>query len=350
MKKIVALAISLLQCLFIFPQKEKYPGRVAPSDYTENSKGIAQLADSNIHVLTIFVMNSIKPINWESPSTLVESTIKGYKAKLLHPRQYLLGHMIARLQSPLVGGTKYSAMVSTSMREKRVLMLKEQVGLGILGLAMGGKLDTEKDMLRDLKFTSRMDNLAYVKYKISEESARKIILFMEGFSSSTNGDLSPCNYYGGAFWPRYYNEGAGCSAYGMSMIDVAGFLEKEHNYWKVVVNIPLELVGGELNHGKKVSTKEILKGKSWVSDVLDQDYIHFSIYDPSFIYEWIMENRNKTGDGNYINDEENNIPGLFSDKTNIKPSREDPVFLPRPEPLLFIEHYVSKRSKRILQN
>ena len=76
-----------------------------------------QHPDSNRHVLTVFVMHSLKPIQWESPSSLFRSTFKGYKAKLLHHRHYLLKHMIARLESPLIGRTKYSAMVSHYFQE-----------------------------------------------------------------------------------------------------------------------------------------------------------------------------------------------------------------------------------------
>jgi hypothetical protein len=305
------------------------------------------LPDSDRHVLTVFVMNSIKPLNWESPSTLVRSTIKGYKAKLLHHRQYLLGHMIVRLESPLVGGTKYTAMVSVSMREKRVLMLKEQIGLGILGVAMDGKLDSDKDIIKDLKVFLHLGKLAYVKYKISEESAKKIILFMEGFSRSENGDPPPSNYYGGAFWPRYFNEGSGCTAYGMSIVDVAGLIGEEHNNWKVDVNIPMDLVGGELNQGKKVSRREILRSKTWVvrDSTPEQVYIHFSIYDPTLVFDWIMEQRNQTFDGYYLNEEEDEIPGLVSDMSHIKPGSEDPVFIPRPEPSIFIEYFDHKRAK-----
>lgn len=296
------------------------------------------------HVLTIFVMSSIKPINWESPSTLFESTLNGYKAKLLHHRQYLLGHMIARLESPLVGGTIYSAMVSTSAREKRALILKEKIGLGILGISMAGKLDTDKDILKDLKLFSRLNKLAYVKYEISEESARKIILFMNGFSQTENGDLPPCNYYGGAFWPRYINEGSGCTAYGMSIIDVAGLIGEEHNNWEVKVNIPMDLIGGELNEFRKVSKKEILESKSWVGDnILDRASIHFSIYDPSLVYDWIINQRNQTGDGYYVLEEEDEVPGLISDRRQIKPAGADSVFLTRPDSSIFIGLFKRKK-------
>lgn len=263
------------------------------------------------HVLTIFVIKSIKPILWESPSALVKSTTKGYKAKLLHQRQYLLEHLVVRLESPLVGGSKYSAMISTSMKEKRELMLKEKIGLGILGVAMGGKLDSESDIKKDLKLFSRLGKLAYVKYHINEEAAHKIVHFMEGFSRSDEGKPPASSYYGGAFWPRYEDEGSGCSAYGMSMVDIAGLIGEEHEDWKVEVNIPMELVGGELNHNQKVSRKEIKKHDSWAStnDSSLSAHIPFSIYDPSMVFDWVIKTRDNTETG-YVAENEGGIPGL----------------------------------------
>lgn len=312
-----------------------------PGFYTSATGQERAVANNDRHILTIFVTNSIRPIIWDSPSALYKSTIRGQMAKLFNRRQYLLGHMMVRLESPLVGGSKYSAMVSTSMREKRILVLKEQIGLGILGVAMGGELDSEKEIEEELKYFSRRNKLAYVKYLISEESARKIILFKEGFAHSENGDLPPSHYYGGAFWPRYHNEGAGCTAYGMAILDVAGLLAEKHNSWKVEVKIPMELVGGELNVGKKVSPREIKKTKTWVNpdNSLNQAYIPFSIYDPTIVLHWIKEQLIQSGEGNYVKEEEYGVPGLVFDMSHISPSPEDPVFIPRPEPSIFIEHF-----------
>lgn len=302
------------------------------------------LSDSGRHVLTVFFVNSLKPLDWESPASLVKSTTKGYKAKLLHHRQYLLGHMLVRLESPLAGGTKYSAMVSTSMKEKRVLMLKEKIGLGILGVAMGGKLDSEKDIQKDLRFFSRLDKITYVKYIISEESARRIIDFMTGFSLSEDGNLPPYSHYGGAFWPRYQDEGSGCSAYAMSVIDVAGLTDQEHADWKVEINIPMELVGGELNQGMKVPRRKLLKFHAWAREEDSRDTrIPFSIFDPSMAYDWVMNWRLQPGHG-YEKDEEGEIPGLVADRTHIKPDLLEPVFIQRNEPSPFVTLFERKRA------
>lgn len=300
----------------------------------------------NSHILTVYAMKSLKPLDWDSPASLVKSTTRGYKAKLLHHRQYLLGHMIIRLESPLIGGTEYASMVSTSMKEKRILMLREKIGLGILGIAMEGKLDSEEEIRKDLKLFSRIGKLAYVKYYISEEAARRIILFMEGFSRAEEGHLPPCSYYGGAFWPRYLGEGAGCTAYGICMLELAGLMGIEHHEWKVEVNIPVDLVGGGLNQDKKVSRREILKSGSWAlsGDSSSQAFIPFTIYDPSIVFDWVHEVRSHNSDG-YVSEEEGTVPGLVADKRHIKPNVDEPVFMKRPQPSLFIDYFERQNSR-----
>lgn len=306
-----------------------------------------EITDSSDHVLTIFVIKSLKPLNWESPSALVKSTMKGYKAKLCHHRQYMLGHMIARLESPLVGGTSLSAMVSKSMKEKRKLMMREKVGLGILGVALGGKLDSERGIQQDLKLFSRIEKIAYVRYRISEESARNIVLFQDAFSYSPEGKQPASSHYGGAFWPLYSGEGAGCSAYAMAMIEVAGLMGPEHRHWKVEINIPLDLIGGDLNQGKKVSSGKLKRSLNWSEndDSSDQSYIPFAIYDPTFAFEWIMKQQGTASDYTYVREEGNGIPGLFSDKRSIKPKVGESLFSERAQPSIFIEDFKRKLQK-----
>lgn len=304
--------------------------------------------DSSRHTLTVYMLPSLRPLHWESPSSLVRSALKGYKAKLFHHRQYLLGHMIVRLESPLAGGTKYSAMVSTSMKEKRVLMLKEKIGLGILGVPMGGKLDSDKDIHRDLTLFSRLKKVVYVKYLISEESARKINHFIDRFSQPENGYPSPSSHYGGAFWPLFHGEGAGCTSYAVATIEAAGLIGREHDHWKVEVNIPLNLVGGDLNDGRKVSTRELRKTMDWAraDTATGESFVPFSIFDPTLAYGWIIKQRLLEGDHIYVADEEMGMEGVVADRRYIRPAVNEPVFSKRTDSSLFIDLFQRTRQNQ----
>ena len=77
---------------------------------------------------------------------------------------------------------------------------------------------------------------------------------MDLFFNGKEDGFVPCKYYGGDFWPGYENEGSGCSAFGLAMMEAAG-ISAERPEWFVEVNIPEELVGGKFNNDRRVKNK-----------------------------------------------------------------------------------------------
>ena len=73
------------------------------------------------------------------------------------------------------------------------------------------------------------------------------------------------------------------------------------------------------------------------------DYVPYSVYEPSIMFDWIMEKRDKQ-DKTYLPIEENGVPGLVFDATQIDFDKDEPFFTERSEPNIFIEHY-KKRIK-----
>lgn len=296
--------------------------------------------DSSIHQLTIYAMQSIQPIDWKSPASLYRSVRKGFVSQICRKNQFLLGHLVVRFESPLNENPVFSGMVSSSKKEKRQLVMKEKVGMGILGAALQGHLETGDTVARQIRKYERLGKVAFVRYYINEEAAGRISRFINQFRHSTEGGFSPSSVYGGIFWPRYENEGAGCTAYGMAMLDLAGILGEDQGNWKVDVNIPVNLVGGAFNKGTKVRTKNIRHAGSWYSGTSDsvKAYIPFWIYDPNFMYDWVMKKREAGGDaGEYKPAMEGKIPGVVADRRNARPTSGEPVFLKRTESSVFID-------------
>lgn len=305
--------------------------------------------DSAIHRLTLYVMKSIKPIDWNSPASLYKTVRKGYISHIFRKNQFLLGHLAVRIESPLVKNPIYYGMVSSSNKEKRRMVRKEKIGLGILGAGLQGHLETGDTVMNEIKKYSRLGKVAFVRYLISEEAVKRISFFLEKFRSTSNGDISPSRIYGGVFWPRYENEGAGCTAFGMAILDLAGLLAQEQAGWKVNVKIPMDLIGGDFNGNHKISKKAIVRSNSWYAGNPDSvnNFVPFWIYDPSIIFDWVLKQRethDNRGGGNYHPIMENEIPGLISDRKYVKPSLSDPVFIKRTEPSVFIERFNRKRD------
>jgi hypothetical protein len=296
------------------------------------------------HELTIYVVRSVGPINWESPSTLYKSYIRSYLDHLFRKEMTLTGHLFVKLSTPLLDEPLYAGMCTPSKKERRMLVLKEKIGLAVLGASMKAKLENRHDLMKKIDYYARKNEIAFITYHLNEQSARRIVDFYNGFTSASGKNNVPCNYYGGAFWPRYVSEGAGCTAFGIAMLEMTGLLSKESNCWKREVNIPMYLIGGNFNNGRRIGSRMIKKTNSWGDGlgVENVDFVPFSIYDPSLIYYWVLDQRKPDSESlnwGYLPAEEAVIPGLSADRRQVKINSGDSIFLHRPQPNLFIEEF-----------
>ena len=297
------------------------------------------------HELTIYVIRSVGPIDWESPSTLYKSYVNAYVSHVFRKRMTLTGHLFVKLSTPLLEQPLYAGMCTPSRKERRILVLKEKIGLGVLGASMKAKLEQKNDLISKIDYFSGKNEIAFITYHLNEQSARRIVDFYNVFTSKSSLNSSPSDYYGGAFWPRYENEGAGCSAFGIAMLDAIGILDEESKSWVRNVNIPMNLVGGKFNEMQKVSGRKVKKTTCWHdgSGIEEVDYVPFSIYDPSLMYDWIMQQRalsNKFRIPGYFPSEESVIPGLSADRRYVRISQEEPIFIRRTVSNLFIREYL----------
>jgi len=288
-----------------------------------------------VHELTIYVIPSFSPLNWESPASLYRSTFESYTKSLFKTHKYSIGHLFIEFSTPLIDSVVLTSIRSSSDAEKRRLALKDKIGLGMLGAVLQGRMESRAELSKKIAYFSKKKQLAFIKYRISKESALRVIEFLKAFCSETREALTPSHYYGGAFWPRFINEGAGCSSFGMSVMEVAG-LFIDYPDWRYSVNIPINLIGGVYNNGVKVKQRTILKTNKWHSSEgnVNVDYVPITLYDPSLIFNWIILQR-KTAIKEAV--EINNIPGLYFDSREINLPEEVPIFFKRKNPSLFID-------------
>ncbi len=322
-----AAAACLLLCL---PET----GACVPSEDTTGS-----------HLLTLYVMLPVVPLDWESPASLYRSVRKGSVAKLIRRRQYLLGHLAIRLETPLIDQPHFSAMASASAKEKRNLVLKEKIGFGILGIGLQGKLEGEGEIKKRIEYYAGQGKIAFIRYRVSKESALEMLTFLQAFSEP-QGEAPPASrFYGGAFWPGFEKEGSGCTAYGMRLLELAGVTGPEREEWMEEVLVPLRLIGGGLNGGQRVKSREILHSAAWCGETGSpgEGCIPFGICDPARIYRWIIHRRKAGTHASfavYTPAAEGHIPGLECDVSHYLPSPGDSLFRKRDKPSLFIDYFM----------
>lgn len=294
-------------------------------------------AGDDSHELTVYVFPTLKPLDWTSPASLYKSTIDLYLKTMFLTDHYLLGHMAVKLQTPLLDKPLLTAQTSCGMEEKRKLLFNEKIGLGILGAALKGRMEPADELMHNLKVYARRDKLAFIKYKLNEKSTRRIIDFIKMYSSNMMGRQSQSGFYGGSFWPRYKYEGAGCSAFAIAILELAGIQPPDSCGWKINVNIPMKLIGGKFNQGKKIKSGEIKRTLLWHSGEGEKnvDFVSYNIYDPTYIYDWINNKIQQLNSG-YQVVSENGISGLLTDATTVECNEDEPVFLHNDSPDLFV--------------
>ena len=293
--------------------------------------------------LTIYAMPTLHPLDWSSPASLYKSMRKCYLKTITLSDNYLLGHVAVKLKTPLLPKPLLVAQASASARERIDLVLNQKVGFGIMGITLKGRLETEAELNHKLSVYTKREKLAFIKYKISHKAAQRILDFLNNYSTKTNGRFAPCDFYGGAFWPRYHNEGAGCSAFGITLLELANALPPEANEWKIDVNIPMNIIGGEINQNKKIKNRTIKKTNSWYTGngKMNSDYIRYFVYEPSIMFDWILD-KYKSDDSTYRPITENGAPGLIVDASTQEIDETQDIFYQRPEPNLFIDYFYKR--------
>ncbi len=288
--------------------------------------------------ITIFVIPALSQIDWTNPAMLFKTTLKCFFKAIIARNLYTIGHTIARIKSPRTLEPVYVAMSGKFHTEKVTSVLLKKMGFGVLGATLKGHIEPQNRIHKGIKLYGKRGKIAYIRFKVNEQSIDRVFEFVERFENKSKLRFAPCELYNGATWPRYENEGSGCSSFGMALLDVAGILPPGSEDWKANVLIPMNIIGGEFNQNKKIKVRTILKTTSWYTGegVEDVDFVRYSVYDPEKIFKWIKACRTQNEFG-YIAEDENGIAGLQIDMSYVQIT--EPVFLQRTVSNLFIKHY-----------
>ncbi len=302
------------------------------------------------HVITIFAIPEVTPIEWDNPSLLFKTTIKCYLNAALRKHYYVIGHVIARISSSKLDSAYYVAMNGAVQSEKVEYVMKKKVGLGVLGSTIKGRIEPVDHIHQGIELYAKRGKVAYLKFKINEQAVDRIMEFVHYYQQKNESGNAPCEFYNGALWPRYEKEGAGCSAFCLTLLDIANVLPAEaKDEWIRSVNIPMELIGGEFNDNKKIKFGSILKTKSWYSGDGKEgiDFVNYTVYDPGLIFNWI-NNKLLQNDSVYKPETEGNKSGLVVERRNV--SFTDNVLLQRKDTTFFPKFYYEKLRRMAEKN
>lgn len=337
--------LALILSLFIFVAV--FPGQAPLAQGSGKVSNTGDSLNSSRNELTIYVIPSKVKFDWTSPHTLYKSYLKNYTRNLLSKRAYVLGHAFIELSSPLVPENILAGMRAASSAEQREMVLREHYGLAILGAEMKGELETSTALEPKLNKYSRKGRIAFMKFIISDAATERLLKFFSSFKLMIDSNSASNAYYGGAFWPRYNGEGAGCSAFAVSFLDLAGLMNDIFKEWMIRVNIPMELIGGPYNENNEVKFREIKKYNSWATNC-DNDpdnCVNFGIYDPTLIFEWIgkvYDEKSVPGNLPVTPVRLNKSEGIVIDGRKVPVPVDEKIFQKRENPSIFIDYFHHK--------
>lgn len=231
--------------------------------------------------LTLYFIPSPNGIDWSTPGNMVKDVLKAQIGGKAHS----IGHVNIRVDCPTLGRSRLTGMTSDGNTEERELLFERGYGLGILFHTFLGRLDHEPEIEPDLRAMARERRLSSLRFAISTPTCARLLEYLDGFVA--RGDHLK---YGLPNRPRY-GEGAGCSAFGASFIELAGLMNDEFRaLWTQDKRVPEALVGGPLT-GERVTALDLLdrrKNARWALPHLEKGWDLF-FWDPDRMDAWVRD-------------------------------------------------------------
>lgn len=231
--------------------------------------------------MSLIFINSPKGINWKSPWSLSVSTINNSLLKFKNKRVFGISHVFIQLKCDSLRKNEYFGMTSATDTEERDLLLKQKYGLGIMFHTYAGKLEKTNDIMKDLKDYEGSDRLAKMTIKISPEACQRMFDYVEEFE-----DRGYNKMYSGLQADPLKGEGAGCSAFGVSFLEVGGLLEQDYfSEWREHLHIPKRFIGGPLTGHKVPLTRLLFRpAAKWSKK---EEHIELFAWNPERMHRWV---------------------------------------------------------------
>lgn len=261
--------------------------------------------------LTLYVVPSPEGMDWTSPSSLAKSALMNRLS--FKPR--FMGHVFVELKC----GNEHelTGMVGKNFDYLNQLLVNQK-GLGILFHSFDGRLEDKADIQNELSEYFKTGHVNFVKLLLNDGQCKRALSYLKEYRQNKVG-----RYYGLANRPRH-GEGAGCSAFGVSFLDVLNLVSEEMKQnWSQTINIPLEYAGPPLTKEGVGLLKVMFNAGAWAKD--NEKHQKLTFWDPDRMHSWINTKANSKHQDYSVTKIENAL-GILMDKSHI-PVPEEPIWL-----------------------
>jgi len=231
--------------------------------------------------LKLYFFPSPDDYNWSSPQKLARSVIKNTLLPSKYDYRAAIGHVAVELKC----GDNYHALTGMSMKNKKEddqLILKDKIGLGILFYPMEGKLQDEYEIRRDINERMGTKDISWIEYRINDLACHRLRTYLTIYR---NENLD--NVYGLVFNPRK-KEGAGCSAFATSFMQIAGILSDEHYLnWSrnIHTNKDLNAYNGTAHRVSIFKMAMGINSSNWAKN--SNNSIPLFFWEPNLMHKWV---------------------------------------------------------------
>jgi hypothetical protein len=293
------------------------------------------MPQANAESITLHFIPSPAGINWRSPDSLAYSTVINQVASYNGGERHEIGHVYEELDC----GSRhfFTDVTSVTNNEEDTDIFKLGYGLGIVLTTFQGMMDPSDQISADLDSMHQTGRSSFMKFNVSSESCTRLLSYYDQYIARGYNKV----YSGLNARPRD-GQSSGCSAFGMSFLQLAGLqIPYFEDQWMRTLIMPARFIGGP-GTGRKVSILKILLAFSaqWDSDLSDGGTL-VNAWDPELMNTWTRTAAHILRRGGTLSDlpwtvtrsKIVNSPGLIVDATNV-PTPTDPLFtVPAPTDL-----------------
>lgn len=261
--------------------------------------------------LTLYFIPSPLGLDWSSPKNLAISALKNRLS--LKPR--FIGHVFVELSCG--NETHLTGMVGKEFDYLNQLLI-EQKGLGILYHSFEGQLEEKAAIEKELAGYYKTGHVNFLTIKLNASQCNRAKNYLLEYREKNVG-----RYYGLANRPRF-GEGAGCSAFGTSFLDVLNLIDEEMRLsWSQTVRIPLQYAGRPLRDENVNLLSLMLNAGEWAKD--SEAHQSLTYWDPDKMHKWVNE-KYAQNNPNFMKLTKEKSVGVMLDKSHM-PAPTEPIWL-----------------------
>ncbi len=272
---------------------------------------------SKTQELTLYFIPSPLGMDWSSPVNLTFSAVKN----IIQFKPRFMGHVFVELKC---GEThELTGMTSKTFDYMNQLII-EGKGLGILYHSFEGRLEDKNLVQAELKTYLKSGHTNFGRFLLNEKQCQRVTRYLQEYRKNNIG-----RHYGLANRPRY-GEGAGCTAFGVSFLDVLGLLDQDmKESWSQTINVPLEFSGPPVNQRSVNLLSVLMNAHAWAPENTPHKKLTF--WDPDKMHQWVKQ-KVRLKQNSYSILKVENAEGVVFDKGHF-PAPEGPIWLQHLDPI-----------------